>query len=105
VVGRIDDQIISGGEKISLGAIDAFLNADPASEFMSCAIPSVEWGEQLCLASSHHFDQSAISQLLRAEFGGHAVPKLFLQGVELPRSAIGKADRRTLAQKFERMQP
>ncbi len=105
VHGRVDDQIISGGEKISLSAIDDFLNAGGERIYMSCAIPDPQWGEQLCLASSKRLDQLAISQALREEFGRHAVAKLFLEEIELPTTSIGKADRRALAQKFERMSP
>ena len=101
ITGRLDDQIISGGEKISLGTIDNFLNGTDDLIFMSCAINDPEWGEQLCLASSQEIDQSAISQALRDKFGNHSVPKLFLSGIELPLTSLGKPDRRTLAQRFE----
>lgn len=101
ISGRIDDQINSGGEKISLGAIDDFLNALGVGEFMSCAISHQEWGQQLCLASSAPFDQRFVSQSLREKFGSHAVPKLFIQTINLPRTSIGKPDRQKLALKFE----
>lgn len=101
VTGRLDDQIISGGEKISLGALDNFLNGAGELHYMSCAISHPEWGEQLCLASSLEIDQSAISQLLREKFGNHSVPKVFLSGIDLPLTSLGKPDRRRLAQRFE----
>lgn len=105
VLGRIDDQIISGGEKISLSAIDNFLNQDSERIFMSCAIAHPEWGEQLCLASSKKIDRSEISRILRDKFGKHAVAKLFLEEVTLPVTSIGKPDRHTLSRKFEMIQP
>ena len=105
VTGRIDDQIISGGEKISLSTIDDFLNARTSNRFMSCAIESQEWGQQLCLASNSDFDEKEISQLLRDAFGGHAVPKLFLKSISLPETSIGKADRATLSKRFEMIRP
>mgnify|MGYP000002170659 CR=1 FL=1 len=101
VSGRIDDQIISGGEKISLGAIDEFLNGGKEYLFMSCAITDPEWGEALCLASSQRIDRMAISQALREKFGKHAVAKLFLENITLPLTAIGKPDRHSLSKKFE----
>jgi len=103
VTGRLDDQIISGGEKISLGALDNFLNGSGAMRYMSCAIAHPEWGEQLCLASSEQIDQNAISQLLREKFGNHSVPKLFLSDIELPLTSLSKPDRRQLAERFERI--
>jgi len=105
VMGRIDDLIISGGEKISLSAIDGFLNKIYQNTFMSCAISDSEWGQQLCLASSGDLDRAAISQSLRENFGNHAVPKLFLENVQLPLTSIGKPDRLTLSQMFEMIRP
>jgi O-succinylbenzoic acid--CoA ligase len=101
VLGRVDDQIISGGEKISLSVIDEFLNTQNLGEFMSCSIENVEWGQQLCLAGTKDFDKSKVSELLRDQFGKHAVPKIFLKSVELPRTSLGKADRGTLSKSFE----
>jgi O-succinylbenzoic acid--CoA ligase len=105
VLGRVDDQIISGGEKISLAAIDLFLNSKATDTYMSCAIPDPEWGELLCLASSETMDQAALCQQLREQFGKHGVPKLFLSDIELPRTSIGKPDRQTLSKRFERITP
>jgi O-succinylbenzoic acid--CoA ligase len=105
VKGRLDDQIISGGEKISLGAIDEFLNAGGEYVFMSCAIAHPEWGQQLCLASSMRIDRRAITNALRNKFGKHAVAKLFLENITLPVTTIGKPDRQTLSRKFEMIAP
>jgi O-succinylbenzoic acid--CoA ligase len=105
VKGRLDDQIISGGEKISLGAIDEFLNAGREYVFMSCAIAHPEWGQQLCLASSMRIDRRAITNALRNKFGKHAVAKLFLENITLPVTTIGKPDRQTLSRKFEMIAP
>ena len=103
VTGRIDDQIISGGEKISLGTLDAYLNSEYTVEFMSCAIPSPEWGQSLCLAASSSFDIAEIKEKLRRNFGHQVVPKLFLENIELPHTSLGKPDRTKLASKFEIM--
>ncbi len=105
ITGRVDDQIISGGEKISLSTIDEYLNTHTSHRFMSCAVASQEWGEQLCLASNSDFDEQEISKMLRDTFGGHAVPKLFLKSIYLPETSIGKADRATLSKRFEMIRP
>ncbi len=101
VFGRIDDLIISGGEKISLSAIDGFLNSKEPNTFMSCAISSQEWGQALCLASSRSINQSEISLLLRERFGNYSVPKYFLADIALPQTSIGKPDRQSLTKMFE----
>jgi O-succinylbenzoic acid--CoA ligase len=104
VEGRIDDQIISGGMKISLDSIDNFLNQD-GLHFISCAIPDPQWGQLLCLASSLSINEIEIKEQLRQRFGNHAVPKVFLSSIELPLTSIGKPDRREVAKRFERMKP
>lgn len=103
VTGRLDDQIISGGEKISLGTLDWYLNSAYDVEFMSCAIPSPEWGQSLCLAASSSFNIEEIKEKIRRKFGNPAVPKFFLESVELPRTSLGKPDRQKLANRFEMM--
>ena len=102
VTGRIDDQIISGGEKISLGTIDEFLNQN-GFKFMSCSISDPEWGEQLCIASNGPIDKNEIKNLLRKQFGSHCAPKKYLENIELPVTSIGKPDRKTLSKRFEMM--
>jgi O-succinylbenzoic acid--CoA ligase len=102
IEGRIDDQIISGGEKISLSAIDDLLNQN-GLQYMSCAIDDPEWGQQLCLASNRDIDIHIIKEILRARFGNHGVPKKFLSNINLPTTLISKPDRATLAKRFERI--
>ena len=104
IESRFDDQIITGGEKISLSAIDDVLN-QKNHLFMSCALDDPEWGQQLCLASTSDIDVPFIKAALRLRFGNHAVPKKFLSNTELPTSVIGKPDRQTLSQRFERIHP
>ncbi len=105
VLGRTDDLIISGGEKISLSSIDGFLNDQFQNSFMSCAIYDSEWGQQLCLASTGKIDKREISTSLRINFGNHYVPKLFLELTNLPFTSIGKPDRQTLSKNFEMIRP
>ncbi len=103
VEGRIDDQIISGGEKISLTVLEEILTEKfPTSSFMACAVTDPEWGQALCLASKTILNQAEIKEFLRVRLGAYAVPKYFLDEVEFPFTTIGKPDRLTLAKKFER---
>ena len=103
VHGRIDDQIISGGEKISLNSLEDFLNSTLAPQkFMTCALPDQQWGQVLCLASDLEVNHDHVKNIIRQEFGAHAIPKFFLGTTDLPLTSIGKPDRQTLADKFER---
>ena len=92
--GRSDDQIISGGEKISLGAIENLLRQKfSAQEFIAVGVPDLEWGTKLVVVSNHHIDIEEVRSITRTEFGAHAVPKDFITLQELPLTTIGKPDR------------
>ena len=98
IIGRADDQIISGGEKISLSAVDDFLQ----SEFNHPGIVSfsktdAEWGERLCIATTKEFPVNMISGKLKERFGSHVSPKEILSVKEIPYLSIGKPDRKRLA--------
>lgn len=104
ILGRLDDQINSGGKKISLSVIDNFLHETfPRQRFASLTIPDKEWGEKLLLAVDGSMDPQMIKDALRSEFGGHAVPKTILFSVDIPLLSIGKPDRAKLRELFEKI--
>ncbi len=104
VTGRLDDQINTGGKKISLSIIDNFLHEKfPRQRFASLALPDKEWGEKLVLVIDGSMDHAMIKNALRDEFGGHSVPKQILSNQEIPLISIGKPDRKKLRQLFEKM--
>ena len=104
VLGRSDDLINTGGEKVSLSAIDNLLHEKfPRLRFASFSIPDAEWGEKLLLACDGSMDGSIIREALKAQFGAHAVPKEIYFGEEIPLIGIGKPDRKALSTKFERL--
>jgi len=94
VIGRSDDQVISGGEKISLGTLEKFLGSILSNqEFMACGIPDVEWGTKIVLLSNTTIEVEPLRAKVRAGLGAHAVPKDFLVVDKLPRTSLGKPDR------------
>jgi len=101
--GRIDDQIISGGEKISLAHIERELNQKfPSQTFMTFSLPSVEWGAILGVASDQLIDEKAVKTFLRESLGSHSVPKEFFSPTSLPLTSIGKPDRHKLRATYEK---
>lgn len=97
ILGRIDDQIISGGKKISLNEIEMSLHAVfPLQQFIAFAISDPEWGQALALASASKIAEASIKDHLRRTFGGFGVPKFFLQLEEIPTKGIEKPDRNRL---------
>jgi O-succinylbenzoic acid--CoA ligase len=98
VLGRNDDQIISGGEKISLGAIEEFLQRRFGNpEIVAFSKPDAEWGERLCIATTQLLELAEISTLLKSNFGAHAAPKELVKVESIPYLSIGKPDRKRLA--------
>jgi O-succinylbenzoic acid--CoA ligase len=102
VTGRLDDQINSGGKKISLSVVDNFLHDKfPRQRFASLAIADTEWGDKLVLVVDGSMDPGMIKEALRTEFGSHAVPKEILFNKQIPLISIGKPDRKKLRELFE----
>ena len=101
VLGRSDDQIISGGEKISLSAIEQFLQFEfETAEIIAFAKSDAEWGEKLCIATTKDLSLDLLSSKLKSKFGGHAALKELHHVNEIPYLALGKPDRKRLANDF-----
>ncbi len=101
VFGRADDVIISGGEKISLSAVEAALQSQfPSNSFAAFAVPDLEWGNALHIAIVGDPAKSTeeIASFLERSLGVVAKPKGFLILSELPMMGIGKVDQKALAQ-------
>ena len=101
VIGRIDDVVITGGENVSLAAIENELIASlPGISFLATAIPDAEWGQKICLISNSEIDIDQISELLKTTLGKQFVPKEFLVMPQIPEIGIGKPDRVKASQIF-----
>jgi O-succinylbenzoic acid--CoA ligase len=97
VKGRSDDVIISGGENLSLIAIEATLSVRfPEIECAAFAVNDPQWGQALHVAVVGDVTETEISHYLEAALGGIAKPKGILFLDSLPLLGIGKIDRMTL---------
>jgi O-succinylbenzoic acid--CoA ligase len=100
VTGRSDDVIISGGENISLSAIELEINKKfPTLLVAAFATGDSKWGQALHIAVQSN-DESVkvqLTELLTNSFGSHAKPKSVILIDKLPRMGIGKVDRTSLA--------
>ena len=97
--GRLDDIVITGGENISLLAIENLLSqAFPAIQVAAFAVPHSEWGQaiHLALVGADSSIESEIQQRLESELGIAAKAKGFHHLSELPLIGIGKIDRNAL---------
>ena len=100
VLGRSDDVIISGGENISLSAIESLINAKfPELLVAAFSTPDDKWGQALhvAIASRDEKIRSEVSEVLTQSLGFHAKPKSVLLLDKLPEIGVGKVDRISLA--------
>ena len=100
IIGRSDDVIISGGENISLSAIEAEINKKfPDLLVAAFATTDSKWGQALHVAVQTQ-DTSITTQIadaLVSAIGNHAKPKSVILLDKLPQISIGKVDRFSLA--------
>jgi len=100
IIGRTDDVIISGGENISLKAIEEQINREfPDLLVAAFSTPDNKWGQALHIAvqSQDENIKSEISEALIKSIGNHAKPKSVLILDKLPQIGVGKVDRIALA--------
>jgi len=90
VLGRVDDVIISGGEKISLSAVEEIIKQIlPKMDLIIFAMADDLWGEKLCLASTSLID----IEDLRTNLDSILTPKEIFLFDEIPTTMLGKPDR------------
>ena len=100
VIGRSDDVIISGGENISLSAIEAAISKKyPDLLVAAFATADSKWGQALHLAvqSNDESIKSQLSEVLVNSIGNHVKPKSVILLDKLPQIGVGKIDRISLA--------
>ncbi|MGI8945752.1 MAG: AMP-binding protein [Thermoleophilaceae bacterium] len=99
VEGRIDDLILTGGEKVSPAGVEAVLLAHPALKDAAVAgTASAEWGEEV---TAYVVERAPVSDydllsFCREHLAGYQVPKRIERVERLPRNAAGKLLRAAL---------
>jgi O-succinylbenzoic acid--CoA ligase len=103
VLGRADDVIVSGGENISLSAVENSLAlAFPRLQTAAFSYMDPQWGQSLQLAVVGDFDDKVILLHLEKDLGSFAKPKGIHHLSSLPLRGIGKIDREALAKEINR---
>jgi o-succinylbenzoate---CoA ligase len=100
VLGRRDDVIVTGGEKVHPLEIEAVLAATPGVR-AACVfgLPDPRWGHVVAaaLATDAGFSNAAALASWHATLPAHARPRRLAIVPSLPLLASGKLDRRTIA--------
>lgn len=98
VISRIDDVVVTGGENISLIAIEnaikkAFLKSDVAA----FSVNDSEWGNAIHLAiAGELIAEEKIQETIQTALGRAAKPKVIHFLDKIPLSSLGKVDRQAL---------
>jgi O-succinylbenzoic acid--CoA ligase len=94
VTGRLDDTIISGGLKVSLGAVEQLVREIRALEqAVVVAESSDEWGEVPVLVTTVEYPLASLKAAITGRLGRAAVPARIVVLESMPLLASGKPDR------------
>jgi acyl-CoA synthetase (AMP-forming)/AMP-acid ligase II len=104
VTGRVSDMVISGGVNIYPAECERVLTGHPAVwDVALFGIPDEEMGERLVGFACTKGDEITAVELLdfcRASIARYKVPKDLRVVDAIPRTAMGKVDKRVLARWF-----
>ncbi len=101
VLGRHDDVIVTGGENVSPGEVEAVLGRFPAvAEVAVAAVPDPTWGQVVGAWVVPHAGATvsleALREACRASLAPHKRPRHLTLVKALPRTALGKVRRHAL---------
>jgi O-succinylbenzoic acid--CoA ligase len=100
VLGRSDDVIITGGEKVAAGWLAALLESHPAvAEAAVTGRPDPDWGQRVVafvVATATPPTLADLRDFVRSQAPAHTAPAELVVVDDLPRLASGKVDRRAL---------
>jgi O-succinylbenzoic acid--CoA ligase len=101
VIGRADDVIVSGGENIDPGRVEALVTSVPeVSRALVVGLPSVEWGMEAACLYVGEIDERDLEARVKDVLPGFMVPRRWLRVAALPTTAMGKPDRVAAALMF-----
>lgn len=102
IIGRAQDLIIAGGENIHPAEIEEALAAHPAiAECAAFGLPDPRWGERVAVAvvlrPGRPADAAELQAHLQQRLARFKLPRRWLFVGQLPKTALGKVQRRQLA--------
>jgi fatty-acyl-CoA synthase len=105
IVDRKKDMIVSGGFNVYPRDVEDAISAHPAVAMVAViGIPDAKWGEavtaMVLLKPGQQVDAAVLVDLVRQKKGSVVAPKHIEFISEMPRTAVGKIDKKVLRQPF-----
>lgn len=92
VLGRADNVIVTGGEKVSPERVEAVLRTHPeVGEVVVVGVADPEWGQ--LVACVYEGTPDSLPEWASERLSGPMMPKKWFPVGEIPRTSIGKPDR------------
>ena len=104
ITDRAKDVIKSGGEWISSVDLESALMAHPAvAEAAVIAVPDERWSERpfACVATAGEVDAAELTEFLAARFEKWWLPDGFAFVAEIPKTSVGKFDKKALRGEYK----
>ena len=110
IIGRSKDMLISGGENVYPAEVESVMHSHPAiAEAALIGVPDEKWGEVGCAIvvtePGQALTQDELTAFLRERLAKYKVPKTVIFVDALPRTAIGKLDKKALVRRYGASQP
>jgi len=104
IVDRSKDMIISGGMNVYSSEVENVVQEYPGvKQVMVIGIPHDDWGEAVCAAVipvDGEFDEQALIAFCKQRLAAYKVPKTIEVVADIPLTAYGKPDKKTLRAKY-----
>lgn len=104
IVDRSKDMIISGGMNVYSSEVENVVQEYPGvKQVMVIGIPHDDWGEAVCAAVipvDGEFDEQALIAFCKQRLAAYKVPKTIEVVTDIPLTAYGKPDKKTLRAKY-----
>jgi len=100
IVGRKKDMIITGGENVFPLEVEHWLESHPAiSEAAVIGLPDDKWGEVVIafvVGNGLPVQQAELKSFCETKLGRYKIPRHFMFVEELPKTHVGKIDKKRL---------
>ena len=94
ITGRLDDVIISGGIKVSLGDVERVVRGIPGhGDAVVVRAPSDRWGEVPVVITNKNIELETIRSIVRGQLNGASAPDRVIVLSAIPLLRSGKPDR------------